>query len=216
MIHFILMLSLSIMVLSIAICAWRLVKGPSLPDRVAALDTIGINLLAMVAVLSILFKTQAFIEYILLIGILSFIGTMALARYIERGWCLNMEMIKSAVELLFVLLILTGALLSAVSSVGLIRLPDVYLRSHAAAKSATLGVLCILSGAFLYFAFFLDFISAKLLLGIVFVFMTSPLSAHLTGRAAYRTGVPLWNRRIQDDLKAALEKEEIKSDSSSS
>lgn len=65
-----------------------------------------------------------------------------------------MEMIKTAVELLFVLLILTGALLSAVSSVGLIRLPDVYLRSHAVAKSATLGVLCVLSGAFLYFAFF--------------------------------------------------------------
>ncbi|MEK3877396.1 Na(+)/H(+) antiporter subunit F1 [Paenibacillus sp. FSL H8-0122] len=85
MIQSILMVALSIMVISIAICAWRLVKGPSLPDRVAALDTIGINLLAMVAVLSVLFKTQAFIEYILLIGILSFIGTMALARYIERG-----------------------------------------------------------------------------------------------------------------------------------
>nr|WP_151733900.1 Na(+)/H(+) antiporter subunit F1 [Paenibacillus tengchongensis] len=85
MIQIILMLSVSIMVISIAICAWRLVKGPSLPDRVAALDTIGINLLAMVAVLSVLFKTQAFIEYILLIGILSFVGTMALARYIERG-----------------------------------------------------------------------------------------------------------------------------------
>ncbi|MBP2112472.1 Na(+)/H(+) antiporter subunit F1 [Paenibacillus silagei] len=85
MIQSILMVALSIMVISIAICAWRLVKGPSLPDRVAALDTIGINLLAMVAVLSVLFKTQAYIEYILLIGILSFIGTMALARYIERG-----------------------------------------------------------------------------------------------------------------------------------
>jgi multicomponent Na+:H+ antiporter subunit G len=126
-----------------------------------------------------------------------------------------MEMIKMAVELVFVLLILTGALLSAVSSFGLIRLPDVYLRSHAAAKSATLGVLCVLSGAFLYFAVFLDFVSAKLLLGIVFVFMTSPLSAHLTGRAAYRTGVPLWNRRIQDDLKEVLEKERLKTDSSS-
>ncbi|UQZ36502.1 Na(+)/H(+) antiporter subunit F [Paenibacillus sp. PK3_47] len=85
MINFILMLSISIMVISIGICAWRLVKGPSLPDRVAALDTIGINLLAMVAVLSILFRTQTFIEYILLIGILSFIGTVAMARYIERG-----------------------------------------------------------------------------------------------------------------------------------
>ena len=127
-----------------------------------------------------------------------------------------MEMIKTAVELLFVLLILTGALLSAVSSVGLIRLPDVYLRSHAAAKSATLGVLCVLSGAFLYFAFFLDYVSAKLLLGIVFVFMTSPLSAHLTGRAAYRSGVPLWNRRVRDDLKEVLEKERVQTDSSSS
>ncbi|CAM4513474.1 monovalent cation/H(+) antiporter subunit G [Paenibacillus typhae] len=125
---------------------------------------------------------------------------------------MNMEVITTIVELLFALLILTGALLSAVSSFGLIRLPDVYLRSHAAAKSATLGVLCVLSGAFLYYAFFLDYISAKLLLGIVFVFMTSPLSAHLTGRAAYRTGVPLWNRRIQDDLKEVLEKERVKSD----
>ncbi|WP_150268772.1 monovalent cation/H(+) antiporter subunit G [Paenibacillus tepidiphilus] len=127
-----------------------------------------------------------------------------------------MEMIKTVVELLFALLILTGALLSAASSVGLIRLPDVYLRSHAAAKSATLGVLCVLSGAFLYFAVFLDFISAKLLLGIVFVFMTSPLAAHLTSRSAYRSGVPLWNRRIQDDLKEVLEKERIPEESSTS
>lgn len=46
-----------------------------------------------------------------------------------------METIKTVIELLFALLILTGALLSAVSSFGLIRLPDVYLRSHAAAKA---------------------------------------------------------------------------------
>ncbi|MGF7047740.1 multicomponent Na+:H+ antiporter subunit F [Paenibacillus sp. DS2015] len=73
------------MALAIGVCAWRLVKGPSLSDRVAALDTIGINLLAMVAVLSVLLRTQAFFEVILLIGILSFIGTTAFARYIERG-----------------------------------------------------------------------------------------------------------------------------------
>lgn len=120
-----------------------------------------------------------------------------------------MEMIKTTGELLFALLILIGALLSAVSAIGLIRLPDVYLRSHAAAKSATLGVLCVLVGAFLYFAFFQNHISAKLLLGIVFVFITAPLSAHLTGRAAYHSGVPHWDRRIQDDLKEVLEKEQV-------
>lgn len=85
MIDFILMLSLTIMSLGIAVCAWRVVKGPSLPDRVAALDTIGYNLLAMVAVLSVLLRTAAFTEIILLIGVLSFIGTTAFARYIERG-----------------------------------------------------------------------------------------------------------------------------------
>lgn len=85
MVHSILLLSVTIMAVTIGVCAWRLLKGPTLPDRVAALDTIGINLLAMVAVLSVLLETKAFIEIILLIGILSFIGTTAFARYIERG-----------------------------------------------------------------------------------------------------------------------------------
>ncbi|AOZ94641.1 monovalent cation/H(+) antiporter subunit G [Paenibacillus crassostreae] len=110
-------------------------------------------------------------------------------------------------ELLIVLVILFGALFSAISAFGMIRLPDVYLRSHAATKSATLGVLCVLIGTFFYFMFFLDVISIKLLLGIVFVFITSPVAGHLNGRAAYRSGVPLWDKSVQDDLKIALEQE---------
>ncbi|MGG4034432.1 monovalent cation/H(+) antiporter subunit G [Paenibacillus cisolokensis] len=110
-------------------------------------------------------------------------------------------------ELLLGMLVLAGAALSALSAFGMIRLPDVYLRSHAATKSATLGVLFILLGAFLYFAFYLDHISAKLLLGIAFVFATAPVAGHLNGRAAYRSGVSLWERSVQDDLKAALKKE---------
>lgn len=54
-------------------------------------------------------------------------------------------------EILIGLLVLSGALISALSAFGLIRLPDVYLRSHAATKSATLGVLFILVGAFSLF-----------------------------------------------------------------
>ncbi|MVP01892.1 Na+/H+ antiporter subunit G [Paenibacillus sp. N10] len=109
-------------------------------------------------------------------------------------------------ELLIGMIILAGALLSVLSAFGLIRLPDVYLRSHAATKSATLGVLLILTGAFLYFSFYLDHISAKLLLGIVFVFITGPVAGHLNARAAYRSGVALWERSVQDDLKPALKK----------
>lgn len=109
-------------------------------------------------------------------------------------------------EILIGLLVLSGALISALSAFGLIRLPDVYLRSHAATKSATLGVLFILVGAFLYFALFLEHVSAKLLLGIVFVFITAPVAGHLNGRAAYRSGVPMWERSVQDDWAKDLKK----------
>jgi len=117
---------------------------------------------------------------------------------------LNMEMIQRIGEALIGGLVLLGALLSALSAYGLIRLPDAYLRSHAATKSTTLGVLFILTGAFLYFMFYLDHVSAKLILGIIFVFITAPVAGHLNGRAAYRSGVPLWKKSVQDELKEAL------------
>lgn len=107
-------------------------------------------------------------------------------------------------ELLMALLILAGALFCGLSAFGLIRLPDIYLRSHAATKSATLGVLCVLTGAFLYFWVYEDLVSIKLLLAIVFVFITSPIAGHLNGRSAYRSGVPLWENSVQDDLAPLL------------
>jgi multicomponent Na+:H+ antiporter subunit F len=54
-------------------------------DRITALDTIGINVIAIVAVLSMMLQTQAYLDIILLIGILAFLSTVAFARYIERG-----------------------------------------------------------------------------------------------------------------------------------
>lgn len=99
------------------------------------------------------------------------------------------------------LVVLLGSLLSLVTTIGLIRLPDVYTRSHAASKSATLGVLLILVGALLYFWFADNYFSARLVLGIVFVFITAPVAGHLISRAAYYTDVPLWEKTVQDDLK---------------
>ncbi|WP_281891111.1 monovalent cation/H(+) antiporter subunit G [Paenibacillus sp. YYML68] len=109
-------------------------------------------------------------------------------------------MLTTVAEAVIAVLVLLGALLSLVSAFGLIRLPDVYLRSHAATKSSTLGVLAILLGAFLYFLIFEDTASVRLLLGVVFVFITAPVAGHLVGRAAYRTGVPLWEKSVRDDL----------------
>ncbi|MEW9671804.1 monovalent cation/H(+) antiporter subunit G [Ammoniphilus sp. 3BR4] len=99
------------------------------------------------------------------------------------------------------LLLLIGSLLSLLSTFGLLRLPDFYNRTHAATKAATLGIMSILLGAFVYFYAVEGIVSAKLLLAIVFVLITAPVGGHMIGRAAYRTGVPLWEQTIQDDLK---------------
>lgn len=108
------------------------------------------------------------------------------------------------IEWTAVLLILIGAIVSVISALGLIRLPDVYTRSHAASKSATLAVMVCLLGAFLYFWSHDGFVSIRLILGIVFVFITSPVAGHLICRAAYRSRVPLAEGSGEDELRLVL------------
>ncbi|MBB3113442.1 multicomponent Na+:H+ antiporter subunit F [Paenibacillus phyllosphaerae] len=80
-----LILSLAVLSLSILGCMYRLLKGPSISDRIAALDTIGIVLLAMITIVCAWLRTTTYMDIVLLIGILTFIGTIAFARYLERG-----------------------------------------------------------------------------------------------------------------------------------
>ncbi|MEH6989084.1 Na(+)/H(+) antiporter subunit F1 [Cytobacillus firmus] len=94
MIGIILMLSLGFLALSMMATIFRLVIGPTTPDRVQALDILGINLISAVAIFSVLLKTHAFMEVILLIGILSFIGTIAFARFMERGVVIERRRLK--------------------------------------------------------------------------------------------------------------------------
>lgn len=70
---------------------YRVIKGPSVPDRIIALDAIGVNLIAITALISIVLRTHAFLEIILLIGILAFIGTVAFAKYLEKGVIIERE-----------------------------------------------------------------------------------------------------------------------------
>ncbi len=77
--------ALSLYGIAIAISAYRIVIGPSLPDRVVALDMIGVMLVSSIAVISVLLGTTAFLEVILILAILAFISTIAFSKYIERG-----------------------------------------------------------------------------------------------------------------------------------
>lgn len=81
----ILLSALALFSVSIALSLFRVIRGPSLPDRAIALDTIGVNLLSAIAIVSIILKTKAYLEAILILGILAFIGTIAFTKYIERG-----------------------------------------------------------------------------------------------------------------------------------
>ena len=85
MFEFILQLSLGILAVSTFLYVLRVIKGPSIPDRVVALDAIGINLIGITALVSILLNTTAYLEVILLIGILAFIGTVAFPKFLEKG-----------------------------------------------------------------------------------------------------------------------------------
>lgn len=95
---------------------------------------------------------------------------------------------------------LLGMGFSLVTALGLIRLPDVYTRAHAASKSATLGVMSILIGVIIYFVTEDGFFSSRVVLGILFVLITAPIGGHLIARAAYYSNVPLWKSSVRDDL----------------
>ncbi|OMP67792.1 Na(+)/H(+) antiporter subunit F1 [Domibacillus epiphyticus] len=82
-----LVLKLTLVLLAIAMLGlvYRLVKGPTTPDRVVALDAMGVNLVSIAAVLSMILKTSNFLDIILLIGIMAFLGTVAFAKFLEKG-----------------------------------------------------------------------------------------------------------------------------------
>lgn len=112
------------------------------------------------------------------------------------------------IEIIVIILIMIGILLSLLSSLGFLRLPDVYTRIHAGAKGTTLGTLLILFSAFLYFWVVHGTISIRLILVIVFVFLTAPVSGQLVIRAAYRSGVKLADVSAKDELGRDLAKHE--------
>ncbi|NLV17767.1 MAG: Na+/H+ antiporter subunit G [Syntrophomonadaceae bacterium] len=112
---------------------------------------------------------------------------------------------SNLIELAIALIILTGTIFGFLSSIGFIRLPDVYNRAHALSKSSTLGVLFVLLGTFLFFLFEEGYFSIKLFLGIFFVFLTSPVATHVICRSAYCSGVEMAEESVQDDLREIME-----------
>jgi len=71
--------------LAMVLCGVRLFRGPDMPDRILAFDTLYINVVALVILLGIRWQTELMFEAALIVAMLGFVGTVALARYMTRG-----------------------------------------------------------------------------------------------------------------------------------
>ena len=100
-------------------------------------------------------------------------------------------------------LLLIGSFLVLVAGIGVLRMPDLFLRMSATAKAGTLGTGLMVMAAAIYFNEFAIYTRALAL--IAFLISTAPVSTHMLGRAAYFDGVPLWEGTVQDDLRGHYE-----------
>ncbi|WP_302141153.1 K+/H+ antiporter subunit F [Halomonas alkalicola] len=80
-----LMISLGLIVAAMAMNVLRLAKGPDVPDRLLALDTLYVNSIALIVLLGLWLNTKTYFEAAILIAMLGFVGTMAICRYLLRG-----------------------------------------------------------------------------------------------------------------------------------
>lgn len=85
MINIFVIIAIIIVALSMIGILIRVIIGPTLADRVIALDALGITLMAMIALFSVVMNTRYLFVILLLIGILAFLGTAAFAKFMDKG-----------------------------------------------------------------------------------------------------------------------------------
>lgn len=78
-------IAFAMMSLAMILNLWRLLRGPDMPDRIIALDTLYINTIALVVLVGIHRHSIVYFEAALLIAMMGFIGTVALCKYLMRG-----------------------------------------------------------------------------------------------------------------------------------
>lgn len=102
-------------------------------------------------------------------------------------------------EAAVIIIAAVGALFMLVSAIGILRLPDVYTRMHAAGKSTTLGISCILFAAGLHYG---GWELVRMITLIALFFITGPIATTAMARAAYRTDYERQLVLHYDDLAA--------------
>jgi multicomponent Na+:H+ antiporter subunit G len=102
------------------------------------------------------------------------------------------------------ILILLGLAVSVSGALGILRMPDVYLRIQASTKNVTLGALPVLLGLVVAEGFLTPYTGRALIIAVLLLVM-NPISSHALARAAYKAGVPMWRGAVTDQAKQRSE-----------
>jgi multicomponent Na+:H+ antiporter subunit G len=102
-------------------------------------------------------------------------------------------------------LLVLGSVFMLLAAIGVVRMPDVYMRLSTATKAATLGVGCALLAVAVHFS--TVSITSRAIAILVFIFITAPVGAHVMGRAAYMMGIALWEGTAVDELRGRYDHE---------
>ncbi len=106
-------------------------------------------------------------------------------------------------DLVATIAVVLGTALGVLSAVGILRMPDVYIRLQVASKASSLGIALLMVGVAAHFD---DLsVTVRALLVVIFLFLTAPVAAHVIGRAAYLTGAPLAAATDPDELAGAYD-----------
>jgi len=85
MLSIVIALAFAMVAVAMALNLWRLTKGPALADRILALDTLTINTIALVMLLDMALATSVYFEAALVLAMMGFVGTVALAKFVLGG-----------------------------------------------------------------------------------------------------------------------------------
>ena len=94
------------------------------------------------------------------------------------------------------ILVVLGSAMTVAAGIGILRLPDVFTRMHAATKVGTLGSGLILAGVAVAFAE--PGVVLRCVLIVIFLLLTAPIGAHMIGRASLRIGIKPWRPGDED------------------
>ncbi len=97
-------------------------------------------------------------------------------------------------------LLLTGCAFLFLAAMGIVRMPDLYIRMSSSSKAVSLGVGFVALGLAVHMND--SGVTTRAFLLIVLFLLKAPVAAHMLGRAAYMNGVPLWEATTVDDMKA--------------